>query len=351
MSKVIYTKYSNDRSDAYRILTKIIEDNNGKRVVIKEPLSEKAQTHIDNIARYYMELSEEYEGQLKINQCEKRGKIVEFEYLQGETLEEQFIHLYHHQKFDELNVLFDEFVKRIENGASDDFIVTDDFIQVFGDVTIDRQLNSLKVTDIDMVLSNIIITNNEWNLIDYEWTYDFPIPIRFVLYRSIKGFLFTIGNHKDIDKINFYQRLSMDETEIAQYEKMEKHFQQYVTNKYFDLNSLYSTMGKKVIPVWEAVEADNLRISLDYQVKREKEYQKEIEKVVKDKEEIEQDRAKIIQDMQEIEQDRARIIQECTTTIVEKDNCISELEHKLTLIQNSRVWKLRNKIAKLCGRE
>lgn len=61
---------------------------------------------------------------------------------------------------------------------------TEAFVQVFGDVTLPEGQKCRKVTNIDMIFSNVVLEGDSWHLIDYEWTFDFPIPLNFVLYRT-----------------------------------------------------------------------------------------------------------------------------------------------------------------------
>ena len=45
------------------------------------------------------------------------------------------------------------------------------------------------MTDIDMIPQNIIISDTEAVLIDYEWTFTFTVPVDFVIFRFLYYFL------------------------------------------------------------------------------------------------------------------------------------------------------------------
>lgn len=341
MQHLIYSKFSNDRAEQFRIATKILEDENGSRMVMKEALSDQAGGHIRRIKEIYEKLSCLYDPQdLVINHCEIQDDRVVLDYLRGNTLEDTFIQLFFDEKMDELYTVFDEFADRIGRHANLPFNKTEDFIQIFGDVTFEKELKCLETTDIDMILSNIIVIEDTWNLIDYEWTYSFPIPIRFVLYRSIQSFIFALGNHEQVKQLKLYERFSMDESERRVYEQMEHNFQNYVTGNYHTLNELYQVMGKRVIPVWEAVEASNLKISLQTMREQEVLYHKEIDKLYGDTSELS---AEV--------QRTTKIIQEQTELLNDRERRISELEEAIVLMKKSRVWKLRDKIVKILRRK
>ena len=53
MKKVIYTKYSTERSDKFKIATSIIKEDDGSVYVKKKPVHEKAQSHIEGLFSKY----------------------------------------------------------------------------------------------------------------------------------------------------------------------------------------------------------------------------------------------------------------------------------------------------------
>ena len=49
MSKIIYSKYSNERDDRFKIRTSILQDELGNKKVKKTPLSKESNEHVKNI--------------------------------------------------------------------------------------------------------------------------------------------------------------------------------------------------------------------------------------------------------------------------------------------------------------
>lgn len=108
------------------------------------------------------------------------------EYLKGQTLQEELDRLLEKRKIEKFQKILREYMELILQTAENPFCMTEEFRKVFGDVKLREGFYSAPVTDIDMVLSNIFIDEKgEWTLIDYEWTFLFPIPIQFVLYRIL----------------------------------------------------------------------------------------------------------------------------------------------------------------------
>ena len=70
------------------------------------------------------------------------------------------------------------------------FAGSEEFTRVFGHAALPEGLMSLPVTDVDMVLDNFLVRedSSSLDLIDYEWTFFFPVPVRFALYRTLHYF-------------------------------------------------------------------------------------------------------------------------------------------------------------------
>lgn len=91
-----------------------------------------------------------------------------------------------------------------------------------------------------MVLSNIFIDEKgEWTLIDYEWTFLFPIPIQFVLYRILHYYECSNAFRSQIGVWDLYAAAGISPEDREVFLEMEKHFQAYVIGNYVPLRKLY----------------------------------------------------------------------------------------------------------------
>ena len=61
--------------------------------------------------------------------------------------------------------------------------------KVFGEITLPVSVPFAKGVDIDLIFANIMVQGNTWTVIDYEWTFDFPVPVDFLLWRAGKVYL------------------------------------------------------------------------------------------------------------------------------------------------------------------
>lgn len=248
----VYSKHSNERSDDYCIRTDIEIDSEGKRFAVKYPLTEAAKKHVLKMLDFYEWQKQEYEGtKLKPNRCRAKEGVpdaVEFEYLTGNTLETE-LDLLFGQEMDEAAIaVIREFVDIVSNlPGQTDFEMTEKFREFFGDADLPEGLQSLKVTNLDLIFSNIII-NNGWNVIDYEWTFDFPIPLHFLIYRAL--FYYFRGEREHLEeKYHFYEMFSISEKERAVFGQMEPLFQQRIIRGKVSLIGMYALMGCNALKI------------------------------------------------------------------------------------------------------
>jgi len=178
MDSIVFTKYSNERDNKFKIKTSIIKNEDNILIVEKSPLTDEAKMHIDNMYKAYNLLSKKYNADLLyISKCEMNDKTAQFEYIEGETLEKRLDDELAKRNYKVLLDLIIQYKEIIYN-ANDivPFVVTGEFSEIFGNVTLSNNLKASSISNIDIIFSNIII-NERWNLIDYEWTYRFPVPL------------------------------------------------------------------------------------------------------------------------------------------------------------------------------
>lgn len=249
MKKVIYSKFSNDRAEQFSIRTDILMGEDGTRIIRKSPAAEDARMHIQNMKRWERELKAIYQGTLlQINTCSLEEGYAEFEYIEGDTLEEVLQNLLQERKIQQAEELLDSYLKLIlEKNTQFAFRMTDRFQEVFGLTEENTDWRCGSVTNIDMITENILL-NQKWNVIDYEWTFDFPVPVSFVLFRI----LFYLGNGGKKEKSfvePFYTKYGITEEEQDKFLVMEKNFQKFMVGTHEPVHELYGSMGQEIYQV------------------------------------------------------------------------------------------------------
>lgn len=245
----LYVKFSNERDDAYSLRTEIHENSQGMKSVIKVPCSRKGSAHTSRIYDLYEKLEKLYQGSgIHMNRCDKLEQGVRLEYLQGETLEQELDRLVSAKEYEKVWEKFSQYIDILRKAAGEqEFAMTDSFRRIFGDVKLPEGLKCAPVTDIDPVCANLLKTGEEWQLLDYEWSFDFPVPVDYQIYRVLKYYLYTSTARCPLLELDFYKRAGITEEEQKIFEKMEENFQQFILGTKVPMRHMYQDISQGTI--------------------------------------------------------------------------------------------------------
>ena len=269
---IIYSKFSNDRRDEYAIVTNILKDVDGNRYIEKLAAKQAGQQHIDNLSVWETKLREEYRGTgIRPNEMvEKNGKKY-FRYVHGTALDAVLDQYLKNDDVDTVVSILGRYINLIARVHDDiDFEMTEEFRTVFGEVVFPDRMRCAGVTNIDMVTENLMICGkgsedifeNDCQMIDYEWTFDFPIPAHFVIYRILHYYMETKAERAVLKGMNLYEKFGLSTRELALYREMEAHFQSYILG---DMKPLWMMHDDIVKP---AVSMASMEDNLKYDEKR-----------------------------------------------------------------------------------
>lgn len=270
--RVLYTKYSSGRSKDFSIQTRIVRGMDGKNILYKKAEYPEGRAHMEHIAEAKQKLASLWQerGQLNANRCHIREGRIEFEYLQGVTVEEELDELLARGRIEEAADVLGAAIARIrESARAEGFQMTPEFEQVFGAAAILPGEPSFPVADVDLIFSNLLKTEDgTWHVLDYEWTFFFPVPVDFLLFRALHYYLETAPVRQEFGKkFDFYEKFGIAPGQQEIYLEMERQFQKFVAGGSISPGSLYHTMGKMAIPLGELLaETDRRRVQvyLDY---------------------------------------------------------------------------------------
>ncbi len=111
------------------------------------------------------------------------------------------------------------------------FVPTPYLTEVFGDTPQIRTLSdqSFHVSNVDGLFENLMVTDTGIWSMDYEWVFDFPIPVGYLRYRNLYYFYERFkGILGWTDVKSFLQDFGIGEELAAVYQSMEAAFQTYV---------------------------------------------------------------------------------------------------------------------------
>lgn len=261
--RVIFSKYSNERSRQLAIRTDILEESKDKkRIVRKAACYEEGKQHVADLPKWYQKLGEVFEDScMELNRCQDGENGVELEYLTGKTLEEELDHLLLEGKTKEAAQRLLDYLDIIRKAYSkESFQMTTQFEKIFGYQSLPSGLLCAPVTDLDMVVSNVMQgKQKKWVHLDYEWTFDFPIPANYVVFRVIQNFLYGNVERSSLYKELLYKRAGLSEQEIRTYRSMEEAFQRYVTGSHVPLRLLYEEVSPGIVDFQMEKQGDALK--------------------------------------------------------------------------------------------
>lgn len=233
--KIIYTKYSNDRIKKYQICTQIIEYSEQKKIVRKSAVSQEAVNHIQNMITHKNSLDECFAGtKFKTNNIFNNGfDFVDFDFIQGERLDilldEYLKNLQFDKFFDVVTMVFEQFEKCKKISFSSNEICD----KIFGKSVFDENESAISIADIDLVFQNILLDSNcDLHVIDYEWIYDFSLPLDFLKWRCLYTYIAESPKRQILYEKDIYSYFGFSESKIQKYIQLELHFQKMITDEH-----------------------------------------------------------------------------------------------------------------------
>jgi len=233
--EAVYTRYASDRSREHAVCTQITD-----REVRKRAMYAEGAAHVEHIVQAYGQLSRQYaDTELEFNRCvpgrDPQGNVyARFELLRAQALREQVEQAVAAGEFGKVFGILRKLMQMIRNDSRKiPFEMTDAFREVFGDPAKGAALRRTvcsSVSDIDLILPNILVgEDGTWHVIDYEWTFFFPVPQNFIIYRTL---FFLHQENPQREELSMEQLLKTadipgEEAEV--YAQMEEAFQRYVT--------------------------------------------------------------------------------------------------------------------------
>ncbi|MCI6997407.1 MAG: hypothetical protein MR936_11615 [Eubacterium sp.] len=231
--KKIYSKITKERNVKFQIETAIYEDTDGKKIVEKKPLNSYSEAHIRNMYKnhqcFLMDKIDEFLP------CEMRGQSLVFPYVEGSSLYNQFLDAAEAKDRDAVLDVFREYEKIIHTiyPCTHAFQMSEQFREIFGEFKCQSEMMASEKVDIDLTFDNIVFTKAGVRILDYEWIFDFDIPIKFPVYRAIYA---LFARHADIlDGVvsdeELYQMASISKEERKAFQDMNNRFMEYVEGK------------------------------------------------------------------------------------------------------------------------
>ncbi len=276
--KMVFAKFASERAADYQIVTEMIQygcckNDSGQKqgeIVRKRPLTDQAVLHVKKMQESYVKLSALFEETaIDVAACVwKDAHRIEMPFMQGRDLEsllEDYISQQRHEQvFELIQYFFTQFLERVQLIL---FQQTEAFTEVFGAADEQKICKSLPVTNADCIFSNFIVKEpdsqkQKFVMLDYEWTFDFPVPLAFVLFRALFH-SYAFQKLEQTYKNRLFQYAGIKEEDKPFYLNMELAFQQYVRGQRPETEKIYRNMHTHV---WDMRQINPKVYYTEYQI-------------------------------------------------------------------------------------
>ena len=240
---VAYAKYNRLRAPEYQICTKIIQLQGGSRCVAKEALRPEAVAHIGRLSDNRRKLTDSLEKQkaavpYPIGILSNENGCAVFPYIEGVSLaKEVSVHLGRRESFlkamhQAVESIYGGYFKLPDGMA--DFRITPEFEEIFGACADEDEkkvlsgMKALPVSNIDSILSNFVrLPDGRLVCLDYEWVFDFPIPVDYLIYRTVYYYFSENIHYIKISEPEYLAEFGITEQKMKLFRRMDDEFQQH----------------------------------------------------------------------------------------------------------------------------
>lgn len=253
MAEIIYAKYNKLRRREFRTYTCICEEN-GSRWVEKRAIYPEAEAHIDKLALRSAQLEKAY-PHLSFAKAVRTEQGVRFDYITGPSVDSLMA-----QKIKTAEGLKEGFLdvfKRIVPVVREKrpLRITPEFQTVFGKGTGLEGLPAVRLANIDCILENFVVKDDRIVCLDYEWVFDFDVPIDFIRYRVVHYFYQAHPEMSRLaDEAKLLAQFGLSSMDCALYEAMEMEFQRYVFGG--EENCRYTDRYQQAVTTFDQVLAE-----------------------------------------------------------------------------------------------
>ena len=250
---MICSRFSNDRAPAFSVRTEIRETEEGREVV-KIPCRPEAARHVSGLFEKAAGLSEAFRGSVfSVCPVTVRDGCAFFPYLEGSTLSSVLDGLLRSDR-EAFYALWESYFSKIDDLAAVPCGEPDAFAAVFGETPLPGE-TGMAPSDIDLIPENLIVRDGTWSVIDYEWTFPFPVPSSFVKWRALRYYLAGSSRRVFLEDGALYGRFGITEEARQRFERMERAFQAYTAGETTPLWKLYPEISPGVLPVTDVLTA------------------------------------------------------------------------------------------------
>lgn len=230
----IYIKHNKLRKPQYSLRTEIIK--RGEELFVRKVANVESEALLKNLLEEYDHLKK-FKTDLRIIPAREIDNLtVEFPYIKGHSLLEKLSLAISEEEFDKEIKKYIEIVDSIPSSKRQ---LGKDFEGTFGRFNKEFKYQVLNMGILDITPENLIEDeNSKIHLIDYEWTYNFPIPRDYIIYRALLYSSTNINAKMYIPLEKLIEKYINDKKIVEECKRWELNFQRKISKNTISANAI-----------------------------------------------------------------------------------------------------------------
>lgn len=233
---ISYVRYNPRRKKQYQVVTTVARENS-RLYYHKKACHESGIPFLDSLQEKYEYLAGS-DLPLRVLKPGQSKDGLRFDFIDAQSLDSI---LYENVKRTDRNGIRNVFLqykslvdripaKKMKPGGAD-------FESWFGTPREESDRGHLAIGCYDLILENIFADAGDYTLIDYEWTFGFPIPRKLVLFRTVL-YAFYKYRHYNINQLvsadELFSEFAIGDVDIESLLEFEWNFQNSVNDNFMD---------------------------------------------------------------------------------------------------------------------
>lgn len=221
--QIEYVKLNRERKEEFQTFTSI-RSKGEEKYVTKEAMTPKGYPFMERVsASGTMVLNSAYRNL----PCEYQEGCMKYPFVQGRTMMDHLVSYVEEGNREGVLQLISSFYQTyFKDRYPAKGLYSEAFVQVFGD----RKGTSLEYecvcpANIDLICDNIFMKDETSVVIDYEWCFDFPVPVAFIMWRMLNEMYYKEPRLYDLVELGeWYALFHISEADLPTFRTWSNHF-------------------------------------------------------------------------------------------------------------------------------
>lgn len=342
---IIYSKFNLHRKKEFQLLTTIESDNNFL-FSAKTSQRKESENFLNSFFSKYENISAANLSIAPVKPQKISDTKVVFEYKNGISLDSLLLDAVIKKDKNKFLGFIEYYLNSIKDNEMTERTFSEDFEKIFG--ACPKKKNAyLQIGCLDLNFDNIIHDEKSGKccLIDYEWTFDFAVPYKYVVFRALSNFYFRYYSYnlnKFIDISGLYKLAEISDDEKELFTRFEYNFQDYVNENF---EAVFGGFEKFRKNYFESLEKKEIVKNDSLQRKDQTIQQKDSE--IQQKDQAIQQKVVELQQKDQAIQQKNQTIELEEHLIQQKDSELQKKDAEITMMKSSKFWKLRDRYIRI----